>query len=156
MVAILLLMLWSLLKYLSRCLCCKSIHIDIHQIFGFVHLGHILKHFYLWEKRYHGIFFRNPWTNTYVMNVSGMCGVPHVRNSRLQKGKGLCFVREITENKVLILVYGQGWFQRLIWSFQANSSPSDYIAMEIFVRPDAYRTAMISHMNVQHTNLNPS
>ena len=35
-------------------------------------------------------------------------------------------------------------------------SPTDYIATEIFVRPDAELTAMISHMNVRHTNLNPS
>ena len=30
------------------------------------------------------------------------------------------------------------------------------IATEIFVRSDLDRTAMISHINVQHTNLNPS
>ena len=36
-----------------------------------------------------------------------------------------------------------------------NSSPTDYIATDIFVRPV---TAMISHRNVRHTctNLNPS
>ena len=36
------------------------------------------------------------------------------------------------------------------------SSPTGYIATEIFVRPDADHTAIISHMYVQHTNLNPS
>ena len=34
-----------------------------------------------------------------------------------------------------------------------NSSPTDYMATEIFVRPV---TAMISHRNVRHTILNPS
>ena len=37
-----------------------------------------------------------------------------------------------------------------------NSIPTDYIAIEIFVRPDADQTAINSHMYVQHTNLNPS
>ena len=31
-----------------------------------------------------------------------------------------------------------------------------YIATEIFVRPEAELTAIISHRNVRHTNLNPS
>ena len=37
-----------------------------------------------------------------------------------------------------------------------HSSPTDYIATEIFVRPDAELTAMISRMHVRHKNLNQS
>ena len=54
-----------------------------------------------------------------------------------------------------------GWQIRAICHKENEKSGSQSrvpqaIATEIFVRPDADHTAIISHMYVQHTNLNPS
>ena len=54
-----------------------------------------------------------------------------------------------------------GWQTRAICHKEnekgsCQTRPTDCVATEIFVRPVNAQTAIISHMYVQYTNLNPS